>query len=172
MMKDFNRRMYAFFWERRLDLDDKARRDLNEGIAVNMGWLTWLSLIGLFVIVVADRFGAQWVEKAWALALMFVLIIVSPVLNPKTRRNLYVRRKLRAEDYPAHMAKARKRMLRSGVFFAAMMALLMPDIWQSGWVIGVCKLLIIGVFFGGVLYLHERFEARRAVARAEEEKEE
>ncbi|MDO5090427.1 MAG: hypothetical protein Q4D61_02670 [Cardiobacteriaceae bacterium] len=169
-MKGLNGKVYEYFWGR--DRDEAARRDLNEGIAVNMGWLVGLSIIGFCVIVVADRFGAQWAGEAWLAQLVFVLIIVLPLLNPQTRRSLFVRRKLRAEDYPAHMAKVRKRVLVSGVFFAAMMALLMSDVWQSGWVIGLCKLLIIGMIFAGLSYLHERIEARRAVARAEEGKEE
>lgn len=164
MMKRFNQKVYRFFWGvERGERAEATQRDLNEGIAINMGWLVGLSIVGWLVITVAQRFDAQWAREAWLAQLVFILVIVLPLLNPQTRRILYVRRKPCAEDYPAYMAEVRKRILRGTPFFAVMAGLAMS--MSDGWLFWLTRVLITTVLFACAAYLIEYMRAQQALAK-------
>lgn len=160
-MKGLNRKVYEFFWGR--DRDAATRRDLDEGIALNMGWLLGMSIVGWLVITVAQRFDAQWAREAWLAQLVFIFVIILPLLNPQTRRILYVRRKPRAGDYPAYMAEVRKRILRGTPVVAVMAGLAMS--MSDGWVFWLTKVLITTALFVGIFYLVEYVGAQQVLAK-------
>lgn len=171
-MDDFRKRFYRFNWGRKPDGSTRGeaeQRELNEGLAVSLAVLCWVSLFGLFTLIVLQRFGVQWAEESWLAQGVFALIIMSPLLSRDVRRISFAPRKLRAEEYERYMALQKKKILCSSLVGALFFTVFMPGSWQQGWGNVAAKFLIALLIFALLMYAHVRIEARRALARHEEE---
>ena len=171
-MDGFHKRFYRFNWGRKPDGSPRGEdelRELNGELAVSLGVLCWISLFGLFTLVVLQRFGVQWAEESWLAQCVFMLVIVSPLLSRKVRRFSFAPLTLDAGGYEQHMAQYKKGIWRGAPVFFALSLLLMPFDWQQGWLKVLVKAAIATVFFMALFYWHVRIEARRALARHEKE---
>lgn len=169
-MDSWHKRFYLRSWARHWDGSIRAeseQRVLNEGLAACYGVLMWVAVIGLFLLLLLQRFEVQWAQQAWLAQVVFAVVLVLPLAYAPTRRLLWRPLVLKPEEYGRYMRVQRKITWRGLLICPLLGMVIFPDLWQDGWAKGLVQIGVFTAISVAINYWMAGRIARRALARYE-----